>query len=179
MVSYSTIEGLGPTTRSDLASRRRLYAVTTALISLVVAVAALDGIGLIDAVGVDSRRTTVEGGGYRLTVQYGEVSRPALATPFEIVVTRPGGFVGPVTLAVDRSYLKMWDENGLVPEPSSVRADEDRVIWEFEPPDGDELAIYFDARIEPAVQRGRDGWVAIIEEDQEVARIDFHTRVLP
>ena len=31
--------------------------------------------------------------------------------------TRPGGFDGPVRIAVDQEYLRMWDENGLVPAP--------------------------------------------------------------
>ena len=37
--------------------------------------------------------------------------------------TSTGGFDGPVRIAVDQEYLRMWDENGLVPAP--VRRDGD------------------------------------------------------
>ena len=111
-----------------------------------------------------------EGGGYTLEVSYPSVSRPALASPFEIMVTRPGGFDGPVTLAVTRDYLKMWDENGLVPAPAGETTAGEWVRWEFEPPDGDELTVFYDARIEPAVQSGRTGRVAVIDDGERVRR---------
>lgn len=177
---HSTIQGLVPASRRQLWPRRVLYGATTAVLAVIVGVAAADGLGVVDVVGVDSATVEADGGGYHLSVEYGVVSRPALATPFEIVVSRSGGFDGPVTIAADRAYLKMWDENGLVPDPSSSTADRDQVIWEFEPPDGDVLAIFFDARIEPAVQSGRPGWVAVLGPGGETAvQVDFETRVLP
>ena len=45
------------------------------------------------------------------------MSRPALATPFDIRVDADGGFDEPVRIAVDQAYLRLWDENGLVPAP--------------------------------------------------------------
>ena len=38
----------------------------------------------------------------------------------------------------------------------------------------------YDARIEPAAQSGRDGTVAVLDEDDGVlVQLDFTTRVLP
>lgn len=159
--------------------RRVLYATTTGLLSLVVGIAVIDGLGAIDAVGVDSTVVEADGAGYHLAVQHGTVTRPALATPLEITVTRPGGFDGPVMIAVDREYLEMWDLNGLLPEPSASTGDADRVLWEFDPPEGDVLAVSIDARIEPAVQDGRSGWVAVLVDARPVVRVGFETRVLP
>lgn len=54
-----------------------------------------------------------------------------------------------MTLATTASYLELFDENGLDPEPASTTADGDRVIWEIDPPDAAVLSVSFDARIEP------------------------------
>ena len=51
--------------------------------------------------------------------------------------------------------------------------------WEFDPPPGDTLAIAYDARIEPAAQSGRDGTVAVLEDDRPVVHVEFHTAVRP
>ena len=94
-----------------------LHAATTLGLCVIIGLAVVDGFGLLDVYGVDTSTVRASGGGYDLEVRYGTVSRPALATPFEIVVRRAGGFDEPVVIAVDRSYLAMWDENGLTPRP--------------------------------------------------------------
>ena len=141
--------------------------------------AVLDGLHVVDVYGVDTARVAASGGGYALEVRYGTVTRPALATPFEIVVERSDGFDGPVTVGVTRSYLALWDENGLLPAPSGETTGGPWVLWEFDPPPGDVLTIVYDARIEPAAQSGRDGSVAVFEDDEPVVRVDFHTAVRP
>ena len=72
--------------------------------------------------GVLSRTTTAQGGGYELTVTYGQVSRGGLATPWSFEVHRPGGFDGPITVSTTSSYLDLFDENGFDPEPSTSTA---------------------------------------------------------
>jgi hypothetical protein len=145
----------------------------------VVATATIDGLGWWDVVGVDSATVRASGGGYDLEVRYGTVTRPALATPFEISVRRSGGFDEPVTVVVDRRYLSMWDENGLVPAPTAETTRGEWVEWEFDPPPGDTLDIMFDARIEPGAQSGHDGFVGVLEDDSVVASVSFHTTVRP
>jgi len=163
----------------NLRRRRRGYAVTTGLLALLMLLAAADAVEPVAIFGVDSAEARASGDGYDLTVRYAEVSRPALATPFEIEVHRDGGFDGPVTVAVDQDYVKLWDENGLYPAASSETSDGRWILWEFDPPDGDTLRIVYDARIEPAAQQGRDGAVAIVDDGVHVARVDFHTRIWP
>ena len=155
--------------------RRRalLYGGTLAAITAVIALA------FTGLYGVTTRTERAEGGGYELEVRYGDRSRGALATPFEIDVHRPGGFDGPVTLAVTADYLRMWDENGLVPAPSAERTEGRWLIWEFEPPEGETLSVAYDARIEPAAQDGERGEVQIREEGTPVAAVSFETRVFP
>ena len=125
-MALSTIDGLEPEADRRLAQRRVLYGGTTLVLTVIMALGVVDAFGWFDAYGVDSATVRADGGGYGLEVVYPSVSRPALASPFEIVVTRDGGFDGPITLAISRDYLKMWDENGLVPAPAGETSD-DRV----------------------------------------------------
>ena len=111
----STVSDLAPEGGRSPVTRGLLHAVTTAVLTIIIGLAVLDGLDVADVYGVDTATAEASGGGYDLAVRYGTVSRPALATPFEIVVTHDGGFDGPITIAVDRAYLAMWDENGLVP----------------------------------------------------------------
>ena len=175
----STIDHLAAVPSEGRPRRSWLHAATTAALVAIVAVACIDGLGWWDAFGVDTATVNASGGGYDLSVRYGTVSRPALATPFEITVTRPGGFDGPVTVVVDRAYLGMWDENGLVPAPAAETTRGEWVEWEFDPPAGDTLSIAYDARIEPGAQSGRDGAVGIVEDDEIVVAVEFHTAVRP
>lgn len=138
------------------------------------------GIAFTGAYGVRATTVRATGGGYQLEVHHGRTSRPALATPFDITVRRADGFDGPVTVAVTAGYLRMWDENGLVPAPASEVSDGEWVVWEFDPPDGDELRIAYDARIEPAAQSGRKGRVEVRDEAGDpVVGVSFETEVLP
>jgi hypothetical protein len=175
----STVGDLAPERGRSPITRRLLHTTTTAVLTIIIGLAVLDGLGVADVYGVDTATAEASGGGYDLAVRYGTVTRPALATPFEIVVTRDGGFDGPITIAVDRDYLTMWDENGLVPAPSAETSDDQWVEWEFDPPTGETLAVFYDARIEPAAQSGRAGRVAILEDDRTVVEVRFETRVLP
>ena len=168
--------------RSAGALRRRRfgYRLTTAVLTALVGLAVVDGAAPFGIYGVQTNTVSSTGNGIDLEVRYGTVSRPALATPFEIEVTSPGGFDGPVTVAVRSTYLAMWDENGLDPSPSEETADGESTFWTFDPPDGDVLAISFDARIEPAAQNGEAGRVAVVDDaGAELVAVEFTTRVLP
>jgi hypothetical protein len=162
-------------------ARRRIgYAATTFGLTALMLTAVIDGTTPAAIFGVDSATITDEGAGYELAVTYGEVSRPALATPFDIEVVRPDGFDEPVRIAVDQEYLRMWDENGRVPAPAEEAVVGDWVVWEFEPPAGTSLRVTYDARIEPAAQEGRSGSVALLDDDDAVlVRVDFTTRLMP
>ena len=152
----------------------------TAFLAAAMLLAAADSLGSTAIFGVDSTTVSAADGDLRLEVTYGEVSRPALATPFDIEVTQPGGFDGPVRVAVDQEYLRMWDENGLVPAPSAETVMGPWVVWEFDPPIGDTLRVSYDARIEPAAQEGRSGAVAVLGADDEaIVQVELTTRVWP
>ncbi|MGQ0617629.1 MAG: hypothetical protein ACT4PW_11685 [Acidimicrobiia bacterium] len=183
--STSTLEGCvnleDGGSRAVLRRRAAAYFATTVVLSALIGGAVLDGVGATALYGVQTGHARGAGGGYELDVRYGTVSRPALATPLDVTVTRGGGFDGPVTVAVDSKYLALWDENGLDPSPAEETADAEQTIWTFDPPSsGEVLAISYDARIEPAAQNGRSGRVALLDDaGSELVAVTFHTRVMP
>ena len=167
--------------RVRMRHRRWFSWVTSALLVAVIGGAVVDGADLADVWGVDTARVEVVGaGGTRLAVRHPSVTRPALASPFEIVVEQPGGFDGEVELAVDVDYLTLWDVNGVFPAPSSEVSDDQRVVWTFDPPEGSVLRVVYEARIEPGVQlESRRGTVSLLEDGQAVLSARFTTRVRP
>jgi hypothetical protein len=169
-----------PTTAGVIRRRRWLHRVLFGLVLAALAVAVLDGLDVVDAIGPDEATVRAAGGGYELAVEHPTVTRPALATVFRFRVRKAGGFgEEPVQVAVDRRYLELWDANATIPAPSGETSMGRWVVWEFDPPPGDELLVTYEARVEPGVQAGRDGAVAVLEDDEPVVTARFHTKVRP
>ena len=157
-----------------------LHRITFGAVTLVMVLAIADGLGAVDLIGVDQSIARARYGTGELEVEYPTVTRPALATPFRIRVVQPGGFDEPITVAISRPWIEMWDENGFYPSPSGETADGDWVEYEFDQPDGDELVIFYDARLEPARQDGERGAVELRDSDgKPLASVEFRTRVMP
>lgn len=162
--------------------RRRVagYRVTAALLALLVLVALADTASPgIDVFGVGDGHVRAAGHGFELEVRYPSVTRPAVASPFDVEVTNPDGFDAEIELAINRDFLEIWDVNGLFPEPSEQRSEGDLIIWTFDPPDGDVFRFFYEARIEPARQSGTDGVVQLLDGGDVLLSVGWHTRVLP
>lgn len=161
-------------------NRRITYTTAALLLTALVVSALIDGFWEIRLWGPGSEWERDVGGGYELAVRYPTVSRPALATPFDVVIERPGGFTGPVDVAIASDWLEMWDFQSLYPSPTEETATPAAVIFTFDPPDGDVLRVFLDARIQPPQQSGADGFVAVLDDDgQPVAEVDFETEIRP
>lgn len=163
------------------ARRSRNVAIGTTVLVGVMAVTVLDGLGQVDAVGVDDATAVATEGPLELSVRYPTVARPALAAPFEISIEHDGGFPSDtVTITLNADYLAIWDLNGIVPAPSAETAEGDLVVWEVDAPEGDVLTVVVDARIEPARQEDADGRVAVLAPSGEpLAAVEFQTHVRP
>lgn len=172
-----------PEGRVRIRHRRIASWLTSLMLAAVIGGALLDGADVVDVWGVDTATIEEVGpGGDRLRVRYATVTRPALASPFVIEVVRPGGFdEQDVELAVDLHYLELWDLNGIYPSPAEERSNGDRVVWTFDPPDGDTLKISVDARIEPGAQLvRREGHVSLLDDDgAPIMTVRFTTSVRP
>ncbi len=173
------VVGVGDDPGQTIRSRRVLSAITTTALAVLMLISVADGVDLFDAWGVDDARSRASGGGYELTVRHPRVTRAALASPFDIEIRRDGGFDGPVTVAVDRDYLRLWDINYIHPTPAAEIGEGEWVHWQFDPPGGDVLKVSLDARIEPAVQSGTTGRVAVLDGGVPVVEVTLPTRVMP
>lgn len=173
-----------PATARVIRQRRWLFRATWGLLVLLLGTAVLDGFDVVDVYGVEDAAVTDRGDGVELEVRYPSTSRPALASPFRITVRREGGWSDDETvrIGIRRDYLEAWDLNGIIPAPSAETngEDTDMIVWEFDPPGGDELVVTYESRIEPGVQSARRGWVAVLDDDDaELARVSFRTQVRP
>lgn len=135
--------------------------------------------GAASVLGVSESTVSASGGGYELTVEYSEVSRPGLETPWKVRVIRPGGFDGPVTLRTTAEYLEIFDLNGFSPEPDATRRDGQFLVMEFARPAGEEFLFSLDARLSPATQSSQSANTALIDDGRIVAEVAYKTRVMP
>jgi hypothetical protein len=164
---------------ASLGSRRLLYGCVTTLLAVVLGLAALDGLDAIDIYGVDIATATATGaGGIRLAVDHPTVTRPALADPIRIRVD--GLHDGDhVRLGIERTYLSIFDHNAVFPAPADESWSDPFVVWEYDVI-GTSLVVEIDSRLEPAVQRGRSGRVAVLDEQGvPIVEVELHTRVAP
>ena len=138
--------------------------------------------GLLGFLGVRSQTSTAQSrsGDVSLDVHYAQVARAGLDVPFEITVHRPGGFDDDVTLAVSSSYLELFNRNSIDPEPSSSTSTSDAVIWRFDRPPGDTLAVSVDMQVQYGRHFGRNGFVSVLDRDRNaIARTTFKTWLSP
>lgn len=143
----------------------------------------LVGLGLSGAAGVRARTATAATDGLELSARYGQVVRPGLAAPFEITISAVGGQELPAELRVEvtSSYLAMFDENGLEPEPLAAWSGDGRTVWTYAVPAGErQLTISLDARIEPGVQLSRRAADVTVRTDAgHMVTLDVTSWVLP
>ncbi|HEX8004099.1 MAG TPA: hypothetical protein VF519_15530 [Mycobacteriales bacterium] len=161
--------------RVDELKRARLA--RRVLLTLFATVLALGATGRL---GVRTAHARASGGGYDLVVEYPRVTRPGHAVPLSVRVHKGGGFGGePIQVRVSTGYFALFDENGVQPAPSMETATATHVMWEFDPPPGDVLRIYFDTRSGPNRQRGTTGEVAVLANGVPVVGVTIRTTVMP
>lgn len=126
--------------------------------------------GATGLLGTRTSTTTASGGGYRLAVDYPSVSRAGHAVRLAVEVHRDGGFPAdrPVRLQWRASYFDLFDENGATPQPDAETASGDRLVDEYLPPAGGDLAVSFDTRVQPSRQVGARGSVSVVDDQGRV-----------
>lgn len=170
MTLRSTTEGLPTANRPASVWARRAMLAAMGLVLLA---------ALLTALGVHSSRASTEAGGYRIDVVYPRVARAGLDVPWEVTVTHSGGFGKDLELAVDAHYFDLYESQGFRPEPSDETRAGDTWYLTFAAPPGDSFRVYFDGYIQPGSQRGRGGWVAVVDGGRQVARTEFSTWLWP
>ena len=136
-------------------------------------------LGVTGLLGVHSTTASASQDGWTVDVEYPAIARAGLDVPWTVKVTHPGGFGDQVTLAVKGSYFEIFETQGWQPSPSDETRDGDTWYLTFNAPEGDTFVVAYDAYIQPSSQRGREGWVAVMDSGRRLATVPFRTVLLP
>ncbi|HEX2192857.1 MAG TPA: hypothetical protein VHH09_06645 [Acidimicrobiales bacterium] len=149
--------------------------------AIVLALAVFLLLGLVGLLGPSTGETTASAEGWELSVTHPRVTRPGLSARLTIEIRRPGGFDLPVVLALESSYLDVFDESSVEPEPVEATADASRSLWTFAAPtSGDTLTVDVSGRVEAGLQLRRvSGRASILVADQPVVDLSWKTYLTP
>lgn len=137
-------------------------------------------LGALGVFGVRSGEVRAAAGSWALEVVYPRVTRPGHSVPLRFRVHKDGGFGSePVAIRVTASYFDLFDENAVDPEPSASTATGEDLIYEFDPPPGEELLISVDTRTGPNRMRGAAATVAVLDRGSDAVSVTFRTTVMP
>jgi len=130
--------------------------------------------------GVRTGTASSEGGGYRLSVEHPRVARAGLDVVWEVTVHRDSPLDRELELAVTGSYLDLFETQAFHPEPTESSRDGDTLYLTFATaPGSDTFVVAYDAYVQPAAQRGRDGRVALVVDGTAVVSTEFSTFLMP
>ncbi|HET7682145.1 MAG TPA: hypothetical protein VFK34_00590 [Marmoricola sp.] len=119
-------------------------------------------------------------GDYTLQVDYPRITRAGQPAPLRIRVHQEGGFDGPITLALSREMFDDMDFQNWYPNPSAETARARTLIYEFDPPDGEDFEVRLDARTAPGQFGGVvDSFVVLLVADQPAAEVHFKIWRMP
>ena len=138
--------------------------------------------GLLGVWGVHDATVVASDRGVDLSVRYARTARPGITLPFDIELTKDGGWDGDtVRVAVSSDYLNALQVTNISPEPSSSTADGDYTVWEFDTPDADTLAVEVAAEVDPSTDPGRKRAVVQVRNDDgsSLTAVRFLTWVMP
>ena len=137
-------------------------------------------LGLLDVFGSRTGVATADGGGYRMTLDYPAQTRSGLPIEWRLVVSHPGGFDGPVRIAITLDYFNSFDFNNVSPTPEATTNDGGLLIWSFPKPIGDTLQVLMDARTQPGLRSGPSATTAVVAEDgTPIVAVRYTTGVMP
>ncbi|WP_426563775.1 hypothetical protein ACPPVT_21070 [Angustibacter sp. McL0619] len=164
-----------PNARDLTASRGSLRWRRAALALLAVIVLA----GATGLLGVRSTTTTASAHGYTASFTHAAVARAGWDVPWRLRIRHPGGFDGPVTVAVTGRSFDIFETQRFWPEPSAETRGGEFVYLTFDPPPGDTLLIDYDAYVQPSAQVGRRTTITVIVD--RVSQVSLHasTVLLP
>jgi hypothetical protein len=170
-VPRTTLDGLEePAVGERAAWGRRAFLVVLAV------VVACGAVGLL---GLHTTSASASADGYRLSLTYPRTARAGLDTSWQVRVQHPGGFDGPITLAVTGDYFDIYETQGFHPDVSKSTRDGNRLYLTFDPPPGNTFVVDFDAYIQPSSQRGRTASVSLMDGDVSLVSVPFHTWLAP
>jgi hypothetical protein len=137
-------------------------------------------LGLFNVFGSQTGTVSARANGYTLQVSYPRATRSSLPVKWQLLVTHPGGFTGPVRIGVPIDYFNLFDFNNFYPLPDSTLNAGGLVIMTFPRPAGDTLNVLLDARTQPGLKTGMGTTTAVLDDnDRSLVEVSYSTRVAP
>jgi hypothetical protein len=138
------------------------------------------GAGVAGGLGVRTSTAMAVDGDYELTVDHATIARAGLDVPWQVTVTRQGGYDEELILAVTGDYFDIFETQGFTPDPAAATRDATTLYLTFDAPQGEVFTLSYDAYIQPSSQRGNNGSVSVLGADgQPMATVDFDTWLWP
>ena len=138
------------------------------------------GASALTLLGVRTSTTSAEGGGYHLSVEHPVIARAGLDAIWRVTVRRDSVLDKELELTVTGSYLDLFETQAFHPEPTEASRDGDTLHLTFTTtPGSDTFVVAYDAYIQPAAQRGRDGSVSVVVDGEPVVSVSFTTHLVP
>ena len=136
--------------------------------------------GLLGLLGPRTSERTVSADGWRLTVEHASITRSGQPAPLHLRIESTDGFTGPVQVALCDDLFDHLDFQNWYPNPSAETSSPTRLLYEFDPPEGNVLEVSLDARAAPGQWGGRERCRAeVLDAEQPVVGADFTTWVAP
>jgi hypothetical protein len=160
----------------SIARLRRARAMRRAILALLALFILAGGMRLL---GGRSSVVDAAGGGYELRLTYAPTARPGGDAEWSLEVRRPGGFAGPVEVATATSYLELFEQTRVWPQPRTSTADGERTIWTFDPPGADTLLVRIEGEFGQQSTGVHEGATSVPASARSGAEVRYRSRVLP
>ena len=136
--------------------------------------------GSVGILGPRKGEVRATGGGRALEVEYPAITRSGEPAPLNIRVTSRNGFGDKIQIALCDDLFDELDFQNWYPNPSGEAGDATRLVYEFDPPDGNVFETSLDARSAPGkFGEIEDCGVSVLDKGDDVVSVSFRTWRLP
>jgi hypothetical protein len=129
--------------------------------------------------GVRSGGVSTAASGLRAHVRFPHVSRPGEPANWSVQVDEQGGFRGDLQVTTNDSYLALFDQNNVDPQPDETDIQGDRLTWTFHQPSGDTFEVQLDGNIDSNAHAGRHRGTTTVTVDGKRVTLHYSTWTAP
>jgi hypothetical protein len=129
--------------------------------------------------GVRSAGVSTAAAGLRAEARFPRVSRPGEPANWSVQVDKQGGFRGDLQVTTNDSYLALFDQNNVDPQPDETDIAGGRVTWTFHQPSGDTFEVQLDGNIDSNAHAGRHRATTRVAVDGKSVTLHYSTWTAP
>ncbi|MGB6058456.1 MAG: hypothetical protein WBF71_09330 [Microthrixaceae bacterium] len=158
-------------TRFEYVLRAFVYLVIFGVIALAVS----------GTTGLKTRTASASNDSLKMTVTYGQVTRPGIPTPLVIRVSSATDDPLPaqIHLGINESYLALLDGNGPEPAPDSAGSVDGMTTWTYSTNGARTFTVDLGADVDTNVHSGTTGSARLTAEGSKPLNVRFRTWIWP